>query len=232
MAYSHHSVSIIDPHYGNIDFNKRELLHLLGREDNMLGACPESLEWIKSLPDDVQGQWIWDNLPDPSWYPWLLSELWDVERNCIAEADPDWFDLAGEIEERFVSGSLSSARAETDIGRFIERCNQANHKRHKRLMAPHYVNIFQKHYGGDGGARTKYMEDTVKYRTLHQRVSAKLHKRFLISPEIRAIEAKFAQQVRDSDLLPDWERVRTVFRHYYEQESTHATEFWKEYNNE
>ena len=222
MSELHHSTSIIDLGFAHTDLNKREILHLLGREDNMLGACLQAIDWIKSLPDDVQGQWIWDHLPSPDWYSWLLSELWDTERKCVSKADPDWFDLAGEIEADFIAGSLSSAKAETEIGRFIQRCNQANHKRHKRLMDPHYEDMYKKHYDG---ARTKYLADTVKYRTLHQRVSNSLHQRFLASPEIAAIEARFAQQVRDSGWLPDWEQVRTVFRHFYEQESTHSTEF-------
>ena len=212
MTELHISTTIIDPSFGNTDLNKREILHLLGHDDNMLGACPPAIEWIGSLPDDVQGQWIWDHLPDFLWYCWLLNELWDVERKCIAEADPDWFDLASSIEEEFQS-QLETALAATAISQLVRRCLMANMARYQRISIK------------------KYPVANEKYQALFERVKRKLFLRIVSSSETQVIEVQYAKQVRNSGWLPDWEQVRTVFRHFYEQESVHATEFWEEHNN-
>ena len=222
---THYSTTIIDPYLGDTDLNKREILYLLGPEENMLRACLPAREWIESLPDDVMGEWIWDNLPDSDWYCWIISELWEVEREDIREADPDWFDLANTIEERF--SSLIAATLKTlEVSLFLERCGRANNARHKRLMDPYYEGMFK--YGHD---RSKYLDATEKYRTLHMRVSAKLQQRFDSSSEVKVTQVRYAKHVRNSDLLPDWAQVRKVLRHFYERESIHATEFWEDYHN-
>jgi len=235
MTYSHHSMSIIDPYYGDIDLNKRELLYLLGGEDNMLNACSPAIEWIaeQTLDDkgnDVNGQWLWDNLPQCEWYCWLLSEIWDVEQEFLAEADPDWYDLAANTLQEFAEAAYRESMKTKDAI-FINNCRTANAARFRRLVDPHYRKFQDDiafHDPGTTGwhtARDAYLKQVSGYNTRYNRVKDKLDQRINASLEIKSIRAKHAQAVRDSGLLPDWKQVCKVLRHFYERESIHATEF-------
>ncbi len=64
------SVSILDIMVD--DFSKRELLHFLGKPDNMMEACSEAIKYVL----DHKSYWsvdIWNDCPDPMWWSFVLD---------------------------------------------------------------------------------------------------------------------------------------------------------------
>lgn len=236
--YSEHiSTTIIDPNFAVTDLNKGELLHLLGAgsKEDMLNACDEALDWIKSLPEGVQGQWIWDNCPTPYWYSWLLTELWEAQEQTegLRHLEPDYFDLGYAIFDWLAESTAEPLDSElrTTVawkcwGEWAKAANAA----HERRITSDREKI-NGHWAARLGGDTRFDAEYAAYLKMCAASWAKrdaaieeANRLFESSCIVRAIYEKWAEEVRKSGMLPQWSEVREVLRTFYRLNSIYANQ--------
>lgn len=234
----HSSTTIIDPYYLDTDLNKEEILHLLGYDDCMLGACEEAIAWIRSLPEDVTGQWIWDNCPVPYWYSWLLTDLWGTQREMsdLSHLDPDFYDIGSQTEEWLtLDGNLRTELENTYVWQTTRQWHDLINIRQSKIMAKLRVAIGGMSVSQKGSNPLAYKKAHLQFRLAASPHSEQqwwmiqeCDRLVAESGEIKTIYRKWARKTRESGALPEWGVVRSVLRTFYNINSPYAHEFREE----
>jgi hypothetical protein len=225
-------------HRQDPDLWKHELLWLFGGEDNMLSMDDDTLDWIRSLPDTTRGQWVWDNAPDPLFYTFIEDlNIWGYERHLTQ----DWWNISAEVKEicgdDYFHDTYSEWYGKTMWDEIRELPIYAEYMRLLYEIDGRYDKLeafvedsigfvwlkVSELWATNRPLHDKWMESRAKlifpHRQKQRFATYELKRLFNSSGTLKTVENKWAQKVRDLNVLPAWEDVRWCLRLFFLTES-------------
>lgn len=233
----HHSTTIIDPYFAATSLNKREMSHLFGNDDNMLGI-PRLVDWINTQEEALfTFEKFWEVCPEADWYMLIINALDDVNLITHRYAG-DLYRVSLDIDETFSRGISEEIRTSRP-GMWYKKWYEKNTTLYHRLTQAPYDEFCRRREeniaNGDDHTSDFFIQSSVAFdkavyrpRKRMYRMQSALNKWLVRQPAVIAIENRYAQLVRDSGLLPDWAVVEHLLRDFYDQNSTHAYAFWEQ----